>query len=72
MNWPKPAEADFGERNADAVGAVAVLDAADAFALENGDDGEHGGEDEGDERHRKEGGHKRTPGVGNKSHRLLL
>ncbi len=31
-------EADFGERNADAVGAVAVLDAADAFALENGGD----------------------------------
>ena len=28
-------EADFRERNADAVGAVAVLDAADAFALKN-------------------------------------
>ena len=36
-------ETDFGERNADAVGAVAVLDTADAFALENGGDGKHAG-----------------------------
>ena len=41
---------DFGERNADAVRAVAVLDAADAFALKNGGDGKHGGKHRQNER----------------------
>jgi len=66
------AQADFRERNADAVGAVAVLDAADAFALENCDDGEDAGENRQDQRDGQQRRHQRLQGFGNTSQHQLL
>ena len=52
---------------ADAVGAVAVLDAAEALALEQGGDGEERGEDDDDRRDAHHDRNQRLPGRGNSS-----
>ena len=66
------AQTDLRQWNADAIGAVAVLDAAEALALNDRDEGEQRGKQQRDERNRNQGGHKRPPSVGEPSHRLVL
>ena len=66
------AQAYLRQRNADAIGAVAVLDAADDLALNDRDETEQRGEHQRDERNRNQGGNQRMPGIGEKSHRLVF
>ena len=68
----KAAETNVRERNAHAVGAVAVLDATQPFAFNDRDDGEYARKNRQHQHHRKQARHQRLEGFRNTGQHQLL